>query len=194
MALNGNDPISKTDFINRFGQVVRDYVVANTDWTSSTGVWNTTVGNVTGGQAQSTTDPGLPSDATIEDMVRANENTTASILGVFRDSMALYSRNHRIRLYNTGNRGAKNYYGVVRLNTTHGLDVTVDSDYVSNLSANAIIPDVLVDASDLENFFSACQSSWDARCHSISYAAQYNYNYCHSNFSQFGSHGSRGRR
>jgi hypothetical protein len=70
--------------------------------------------------------------------------------------------------------------------------VRTDVDNAAN-SNNLRSKDLVIDSSDIENFFNACRNIWVNRCNNISLRT-YDYNYCHGSFNSHSSHSSRGRR
>lgn len=188
-----NNPISKSEIIARFGVVVRDYLVANTNWNASTIIVpGYSVGYITGGIAHASSDPGIPSTAQVADLVEADVSQVGALTKVLRDFMIFYARNQRVYLNNTGNYGGSTS-GVVRLNTSNGLDASMSSQITNAINSRAVTGNSLVDASNLENFLIDCRNIWASLC-ATNNIKTYNFNYCHTNHTNYPQHGSRGRR
>jgi hypothetical protein len=139
MSIVINDLVLRQDIIDRFNLRVRDWVVANTNWTSTTPVWNTTVGNVVsksttgrtsvGGNFPGTVAGGsydrtafttpTPSSILETDFsaaIGAGPLTTGHVVKVLKDFMTLFANNHKIQLMNTGNlstTGARTSFGTI---------------------------------------------------------------------------------
>lgn len=193
MSVEVDKPLSRSEIIKRFDQRIRNYVTDRTDDVRTTPVMNTTVGSVTSNQARLNPDQGDLNLSGVSETVRSNLNDSQTLIRALRNMMVIHARNHLVRYQNTGNLGGSRD-GVCALDRTHGTDSGVVSDFnnaVNNLNLTA---DSEISAGQLDSLITQCRSIWNNRCRSISPAHQYNHNWCHSNFSQYAAHGSRGRR
>lgn len=205
MAIIASDLITKTDLIARFNTRVRDWVTANTNWVSSTGVWNTNVGTVLGNStaygggvnkvAQATAQPPeiLPADINV--LIGASSATSGYVVNILKGFMKEYSKNYKVNLLNTGNLAPGSYTGTVRVtNATNGLSLAVESDVEAAATANGIVPTALITATNLNNFIESCRNIWTNRCLNSVYENFY-YSYCHSScHTNHTCYNSRGRR
>ena len=215
MTLSKDNQVSKIELLNRFREVVRDHVIANTSWDGTTVIRSgLNLASITGNEAQSTKFPPEENLNQVEPKITANIDSTQSFVRAIRDIMSIYSRNLRISVRNTGNspggldyyiNGVFQYYNPYNYYVTQTATARLNRDY-NNVTANVIsdvnaavsnrnlnTKDVLVDASDIENFFNDCKNIWNSRCAGGSNKT-YDYNYCHGSFNAHSSHSSRGRR
>lgn len=215
MTISKDELINKNELLLRFQERVRTLVVNSTSWVNSTVIRpGVTLGAITGNEAQATTTPPAESISSVIDTVTANLNSTQSIIRAFRDIMVVYSRNNKISVRNLGNSpGGLDYVlngtyqpgsstpnynvtetAVVRLSTDNGTSTLVSTDVTTAVNnRNLNTKDNLVDASNLEDFFTDCRNIWSNRCNNASLKT-YDYNYCHGSFGAHSSHGSRSRR
>lgn len=215
MTISKNNQISKNELLLRFQERVRNLVVDSTSWTRSTAIRpGVTLGAITGNAAQTTTTPETDNISSVSDPISANLNTTQSIIRAFRDIMLIYSRNHKISVRNTGNSpGGLDYVlngvyragdsvpnynvtetAVVRMDSDNGTASLVTSDLNTSVNTrNLNTKDNLIDASNLEDFFTDCRNIWTTRCNNA-VIRNFDYNYCHGSFGAHSSHGSRSRR
>ena len=218
MAIQTGDVITKLDIINRFNSRVRDWVTANTNWISSTIVWNTTVGNVTanstaGGSTQmgnpggtynrttsATAAPDSIQEANLNTVIGADKDSAGKIVKVLKDFMILYANNHKINLINTGNippgnDGTVGYTGVARLNGAPAATVSaITADVDAAAIANGLQTGQIINATKINNFIESCRTIWTNR--SLNTAIEdFYYNYCHSScHTSYTCYNSRGRR
>jgi hypothetical protein len=200
-------PISKTDLINRFTTRVKDYVTSQTNWISTTVVWNTNVGNVTsrskttyGGPYDRTTSANKIAEPAMISSDLKNSVSTAvdganTIVSTLRNLLISYSNNHKITLRNTGNLSPPTHVGVAKLNDL--LQTTKDQIIADvNLAASEsnISKGKKITNLDIDGFIDDCKNIWINRCFTTPPEIFY-YSFCHSScHSNHGSHGSRGRR
>jgi hypothetical protein len=165
MSIVLNDPIVKQDIIDRFNTRVRDWVTTNTNWISTTAVWNTTVGFVTANSATSgghvvggnypgniangpynrtafsTAEPASIVQADLSAEIGAQPLTVGHVVKVLKDFMVLYANNHKIELMNSGNltpAGARTSFGSIPYVGTVRLDnvvSTVKTDVENDINA-----------------------------------------------------------
>lgn len=229
-----NDQVIQQDIIDRFNTRVRDWVISNTDWISTTSVWNTTLGFVTanstsGGTSsrRSTTSPSSPlfsqpagtynriaqttnvpdsiTAPILDAKVGASITKTGEVVKVLRDFLVLYANSHKVNLVNTGNRsypanstitpGQVIYTGTARLdNVLSPVKELVQADVDASLIANTIKDGEKLNAISMNAFIEDCRSIWTNRVFNTP-VEEFRYSYCHNScHSNFGSHGSRGRR
>lgn len=181
-----NKPVVESaDIIADFNVKLRNYIVANTNWVGGTGVWNTNVANVTG--QNNNKEPGQPASTVLNPDIVATTGKANSIIDILNYWMTIYSRSTRIRLYNTGNIGTANYYGVYRFSTSNR-EVADVKNGANSLINSYIKPNGSVDKSDLETLFSALQTLWINEARNV-VNFTFSYYYCHSS-----CHNSRSRR
>jgi hypothetical protein len=191
MAVNPKEDVKRADAVSKFTDRITNYVEATTPFQASTGVFNTNMGNASGGQVQQNKRPADMQTSDLEDFATANSSDVLNVLTAIRNFLKSTEFNHVVRFQNTGNLGG-NQQGIARLNTTHGINM--DSDINSAFASSGVSPKKRLDATEYNNLIEACRGIWDTRCRYGGNKQTYYYNYCHSNFSNFGSHGSRGRR
>lgn len=204
MAIASGELITKQDLVDRFNLRVRDYVTANTNWISTTGVWDTNVGTVTVNSSayaastnrvtQATPAPSAIAVSDLNDIVGAKA-ITGDVVIAMRAFLVLYANNHRINLSNTGNYTPASYTGIARLNGVPAATVTnITNDVDSAATTAGINANTVVNASNLYNFIESCRTIWYNRCAATALETFY-YSYCHNScHSNVTCYNSRGRR
>lgn len=213
MTIITGDLITKQEIIDRFNLRVRDWVTANTNWLSTTAVWNTNVGTVTansttGGSTQtgtaggsynrttfSTAAPAAPQESDFNLVIGARTNA-GTVVQTLKNFMILYANNHKINLLNTGNVAPTSYTGVARLNGTPAATVTnIGTDVDNAAIANNLATGQVITATNINAFIESCRTIWSNRCNPTNPLEEFRYNYCHSScHTNYTCYNSRGRR
>lgn len=191
MAINPKEKVARADAVSKFTERITDYVEASTPFYASLSVFNTNMGSASGGQVQQNRRPDEMQASNLEDFATANSNDVLNVLTAIRNFLKSTELNHVVSFQNTGNLGG-NQQGIARLNTTHGINM--DSDINSAFANSNVAPNKRLDSSEYNDLIEQCRTIWNNRCLNSGVQQIYYYNWCHSNFSNFGSHGSRGRR
>jgi len=180
--------INEQELVNEFTTRVRNHVQNNTQWVGTTAVWNTQVRHIVGSN-NSTTQDG-PSAGAFKPDVVALESRANSIRKILKDWMAVYSSANRIRLQNTGNSGASNYYGVYRHDTGTRQNATMISQANAAIDASGIASNAQIKRSDIDALITQLQNIWTTYCGpSAGVSHTFTYHYCHGS-----CHSSRSRR
>lgn len=188
--------IAKQEIIDEFVTKLRNYISGQTNWVGSTGVWNTTVGNIitTGGnQAPITPDPGNnhnsvdPGGPVASDLPK--EIDASDLRSLITTWMTIYSRTQRVRLVKYGTTGGDTpVEGIYRfLTTNHNVGATVNATTAA-LDSFDIKEGVPVNKAKLNDLMNQLQNIWITTARNV-VRAQYNWNWCHSS-----CHSSRSRR
>lgn len=220
MSIIVNDPISKQDIIDRFNTRVKDWVVANTNWTAATPVWDTNLGYVVSHSTAAgahgypaglynrsafpSTSQELPTEPDFSSEIGAKALTTGHVVNVLKNFMTLYANTHKMQLMNTGNytpsravttHGTIPYVGVARLDgVVPVVKTNVETDLAYAAENRNVKTGEPIEATNLLALIEDCRAIWTNRCLNV-ISEEFRYNYCHSScHSNHGSHGSRGRR
>lgn len=204
MAITTGSTITKTDIINQFNTRVRDWVTANTNWVSSTAVWNTTVGGVLansiayGGTvnrtAQTTAAPPAPTVSQLNALIKAN-TAADSIVQVLKSFMVEYAKSMKVTLTNTGNLAPASYTGTVRVTAANAsASSLVSTDVDAAATSNQMTGTTLITATKVNGFIEACRTIWTNRMNTGA-IENFRYSYCHSScHTNHTCYSSRGRR
>lgn len=209
MSLEQEGEITKESILQRLNDVMRPFIEANTDWIDtdipgSTGgrtvqqcVWGSGISGAPHNNDIVSSDkaPPLAEDVILSDEIGAQPDTLGHVTEALSYMMGVYARSHRIRLFNTGNRGHKNLYGSVTFtNQANNIDTQMQADFENRRLLRQIVPGSRPLAQNIVDLIDDCRDIWQVRANDISHARTYNFRYCHSSHRSHSSHSSRGRR
>jgi hypothetical protein len=180
--------IESQEIITEFNTKLQSFIIANTAWVGNTGVWNTTVGAVTGNNSGTSKDPGGPALTALKPDISAVQAQANSIRAVVTAWMKIYSRTSRIRLNNTGNLAPASYTGTYRFTLATREVTAVQTGAATLLNTWAINSQGQVNKANINSLINALQSLWTSAARDTT-TFTFSYNYCHSS-----CHSSRGRR